>query len=218
MSSESGPETEVISCPACRHLLRVPVDWLGTQVQCPECKAMFRAPVRDGRGGLTEPELISRPASAAPATRKPFDPMLLLPAFGLMFCGIAGAVANAWISSRLSDPVAARVLVQLQLAEMRKFGFGADDPPAEQARLDEERVERILPALRVVLPTFALVGAVAFLGGLSIATRWNYRLAQLGSLAAIVNVPHLCCVPGGVAGVWALLMLGSEEGRAHFRR
>ena len=38
------PETEVIACPACKHLVRVPLDWLGTQVQCPECKAMFRAP------------------------------------------------------------------------------------------------------------------------------------------------------------------------------
>ena len=24
------PETEVISCPACKHLLRVPLDWLGS--------------------------------------------------------------------------------------------------------------------------------------------------------------------------------------------
>src|SRR6478609_8325273 len=55
------PETEVIACPACKYLVRVPLDWLGTQVQCPECKAMFRAPVREN-GKLTEAELISRPA------------------------------------------------------------------------------------------------------------------------------------------------------------
>ena len=27
------PETEVITCPACRHLLRVPAEWLGQTVQ-----------------------------------------------------------------------------------------------------------------------------------------------------------------------------------------
>src|SRR5947207_22781 len=89
------PETEVIACPACKHALRVPLDWLGTQVQCPECKAMFRAPVR-ANGGLTEPELISRPPSAAaPAAPKRPDLMLLVPAFGLLFCGVAGLIANA---------------------------------------------------------------------------------------------------------------------------
>src|SRR5262245_45867442 len=94
------PETEVIACPACKHLLRVPLDWLGTQVQCPECKAMFRAPVR-ADGKLTEPELISRPAApaSAPAPRK-LDAMLLLPAFGLLFCGIAGFVVGAWNTVR----------------------------------------------------------------------------------------------------------------------
>src|SRR5207249_9757968 len=88
------PETEVITCPACRHLLRVPADWLGQTVQCPECKATFRAPVRDG-DRLTEPELISRPApAAAPAAARKPDVMLLLPAFGLLFVGFAGLVVN----------------------------------------------------------------------------------------------------------------------------
>src|SRR5262245_47852124 len=92
------PETEVIACPACKHVVRVPLDWLGTQVQCPECKAMFRAPVRGADGKLTEPELISRPAlaPAAPAASKP-DLMLLLPAFGLMLCGVTGVLVNGFL-------------------------------------------------------------------------------------------------------------------------
>ena len=35
------PETEVIACPACRHLVRVPADWLGQPVQCPQCQSDF---------------------------------------------------------------------------------------------------------------------------------------------------------------------------------
>lgn len=220
MSLETGPETEVISCPVCKHLLRVPLDWLGQQVQCPECKAMFRAPVRDGKGGLTEPELISRPATEnAIAGRKPLDAMLLLPAFGLLFLGIAGVIVNAMLSHRfLTDQAGSKQYVRDQLVNMRQFGLGKDDPPAEQDRLDDERAESTVRVLRVALPVFTAVSGLTFLGGLSIALRWNYRLAQLGCVVAAVNVPHFCCVPGAVAGIWGLLMLGSDEGRAHFQK
>jgi len=59
---------------------------------------------------------------------------------------------------------------------------------------------------------------VVLLGGLSIALQWNHRLAQVACVLAALNFAHLCCVPGAVAGLWGLLMLGSEEGREHFQR
>jgi hypothetical protein len=213
------PETEVISCPACNHLLRVPLDWLGQPVQCPECRAMFRAPVRDG-DTLTKPELISRPESAAPGvTPKRLDAMLLLPAFGLLFCGVAGLIVNGMLTYRfLADPDGAKQYIRNQLSGFREQGLGAGDPPEEREKLDDERAEKLVRTMRWVLPTFAAVSGVVFLGGLSMALRWNYRLAQLGCVAAALNVPHLCCVPGAVAGLWGLLMLSSEEGRAHFGR
>jgi hypothetical protein len=180
---------------------------------------MFRSPERDGRGGLTQPILLSRPESSSVPARKPFDAMLFLPAFALMFCGIAGLLANSITAVRLfQDPVAMREVVQAQFAEARKFGLGADDPPEQRAQLDDQRADQTMRALQVVLPAFALLSGLVFLGGLSIALRWNHRLAQLGALAAIVNLPHLCCVPGAPAGLWALLMLGSREGREHFER
>ena len=64
------PETELIACPACDRLARVPIDWLGQPVQCPQCRAMFRAPVRQW-DGLTAAELISRPPAAGPAPGVP---------------------------------------------------------------------------------------------------------------------------------------------------
>jgi hypothetical protein len=213
----TGPETEVISCPACRHLLRVPLAWLGEQVQCPECRAMFRAPVRGADGRLTDPELISRPA--APGERRKIDAMLLLPAFGLLICGVAGVVVNGVLAYKFAaDPAGSKQSIRGQLEVLREYGLGGDDPPAERDRLDDERAETAARAMRWVLPTAAAVSAVAFLGGLSIALRWNRRLAQLGCVAASLNVPHLCCVPGGIAGLWGLLMLAGDEGRAHFAR
>ncbi|WP_439621951.1 hypothetical protein [Gemmata sp.] len=213
------PETEVVLCPACKHALRVPLDWLGTSVQCPECKATFRAPARDGSGGLTDAVLLSRPNAHRPAARKPLDAMLLLPAFGLMLLGTAGVIVNAGTAYQLfADPPAVAKALQNQLSEMRKFGVGQDDPEADRDRLDAERAAKLVRGLLWGLPVFAVVSGVAFLGGLSIATRWNHRVAQLGCLAASLNVPHLCCVPGAVVGLWALLMLSSDEGRAHFEK
>jgi hypothetical protein len=211
------PETEVISCPACNHLLRVPLDWLGQPVQCPECKAMFKAPVRDG-DSLTRPELISRPTPAAPpGARKKLDAMLLLPAFGLLFCGVAGLIVNGMLTYKfLADPVGSKQYIKNQMPNFREHGLGADDPPEERERLDDERADKAARTMRWVLPVFAGVSALALLGGLSIALRWNYRLAQVGCVAAAINVPHFCCVPGSVAGMWGLLMLSSDEGRAHF--
>ena len=215
---ETGPETEVISCPACRHLLRVPLDWLGEQVQCPECQAKFLAPVRDASGSLTGAELISRPPAEAPPPRR-MDAMLLLPAFGLMVCGIAGAIVNGILAYKFAtDPVGSKEYLKGQFTKMRQFGVGSEDPEADRDRLDTDRAEETFHLLRWVVPTFAGVSALVLLGGLSIALRWNYRIGQLGCIAAALNFAHLCCIPGSIVGVWGLFMLGSEEGRAHFGR
>jgi hypothetical protein len=109
-------------------------------------------------------------------------------------------------------------VVQKQLPGMRNFGIGKEDPEAERPRLDRERAEEVVRAMRWAMPLFTVVAVLTFLGGLSIATRWHYRLAQLGSLAAMLNLPNCCCVPGAVVGGWALLMLGSDEARGHFGR
>jgi hypothetical protein len=211
-------ETEVISCPACKHLLRVPLDLLGQQVQCPECKAMFKAPARDGTGGLTDPELIARP-SATPGVRKKTDPMLLLPAFGLMFLGFTGMLVNGVLTyMSQADPDGAKEYLRQQIATLRQYGFGSDDPEAERDRLDVARAEKTADILRWVLPAAGVAATLAFLGGLSIVLHWNRRLAQIGCAAAVLDVTGFCCVPGSVAGVWGLLMLASEEGRGHFSR
>jgi hypothetical protein len=210
------PETEVIACPACRHLLRVPLDWLGQPVQCPECRAKFRAPVRAG-DSLTEPELIAAPAAAKPTPGKRLDAMLLLPAFGLMLCGVAGLLVNGILSYKfLADRAWGKQYVLGTVAKFREAGFGADEPPEEREKLDADRAEQWAGHLRWALPAMAGTAALALLGGLSIALGWNHGLARAGCVAAAFDFTGGCCVPGAIAGLWGLLMLNSDEARAHF--
>ncbi|MCI0701901.1 MAG: hypothetical protein L0241_12540 [Planctomycetia bacterium] len=216
----SQPETEVISCPACKHLVRVPLDWLGQQVQCPECKAMFRAPLRvDGK--LTEPELLSRPSASGVASRKRPDVMLLLPAFGLMLVGLVGLVVGGVNTVRyLKDANAAKQDVLQLIQESRKRGWMTEGPEQadEQAKFDEELAEKRARPIRVLVPVFAVVSGLVFYGGVAIATRRHYRIAKLACVLAVVNIAHGCCFPGAIVGLWGLLMLNSDEGREHFLR
>ncbi|MBN9122464.1 MAG: hypothetical protein J0I06_25525 [Planctomycetes bacterium] len=210
------PETEIVACPACKHLLRVPLDWLGTQVQCPECKAMFRAPVRVG-GKLTEPELIARPPAAPAPVPRRLDAMLLLPAFGLLLCGVVGAVVNGvFLYLFVTDPAGARGWARNQVPALRQIGFGTPGTPEEQAAEDEQNAEQLAGVYRWLVPVSFAVSLAVFAGGLSILWGRNYRFAQVACVLAAVNVAHVCCVPGALAGLWGLLMLGSDEGREHF--
>jgi hypothetical protein len=211
-------ETEVILCPACAHLLRVPLDWLGQTVQCPECKAMFKAPVRNGNA-LTAPELISSPSVVVGSQRKNLDAMLLLPAFGLLFCGVIGVIVNGvFLWKLVVDQDGGHEWAMNQIHALRKSGFGTQGPLETQEQRDEQDAMQLLRYYRWFVPLSLVVSVGVFLGGLSIALRWNYWLGQVGCVLAMVNIAHACCVPGAVAGLWGLLMLNSEEGRGHFRK
>jgi hypothetical protein len=210
------PETEILACPACKHLVRVPLDWLGTQVQCPECKAMFRAPVK-ANGKLTEPELISRPPSTAtPAATPKLDAMLLLPAFGLLLCGVAGTIVNGLFLYLFLTPGEAKNWAKGQVSALQQMGFGKAAKPEDQAAEDEKNAEQLVRMYWWLIPISLAINVIVFLGGLSIVRRRNYRLAKFACVLAAVNFVHGCCIPGAFAGLWGLLMLSSDEGREHF--
>ncbi len=206
-------ETEVIGCPACRHLVRVPADWLGQTVQCPECQAKFTAPIRDGER-LTEAVLLDappKPASSVPSRGK-LDVMLLLPAFGLMLVGFASFAVNSWNTVRYArDPAAA----EQDVTAIVKAWKG-QQPAADGAKTPEQEAAELAPKIRAFVALFAVVGAFEFAGGLAMAFRRNYRVAQLACVLASLNLANGCCVPGAVFGLWGLLMMRSDEGRAHF--
>ena len=210
------PETEVIACPACKHLVRVPLDWLGTPVQCPECKAMFRAPVRGADGALTQPELLAPAPAAPPAAASKPDLMLMMPAFGLMLCGVTGVLVNGvLLFVFFKDANGARDWARGQIPAVRQMGFGTPGTPEEMAAEDERNAEQLARTYQWIAPISFLISAVVFAGGLSIVRRRNYRLAQIGCALAPLNV-GCCCIPGAAFGLWGLLLLSSDEGREHF--
>jgi hypothetical protein len=214
------PETEVISCPACKHLLRVPADWLGQTVQCPECKAKFAAPTRVG-DALTDPVLLSAPPPAGRvAPRRPRrDLMLMLPAFGLMLVGIASLIANGVVFVRFAtSPDGGTSWLKDQMPTIRQMGLVTSEEKGKenQAAQDEEAAAELAPKLKWVCLAAAVAGGVTFAGGLAMVLRKGYRLAQVACVVAALNLPNLCCVPGAIFGLWGLLMLMSDEGREHF--
>src|SRR5439155_11918818 len=157
-----------------------------------------------------DPELIAGPPASGTPARKPADAALWGPAFGLMLVGVVSVVVNAvTLYAIASDPAAFEVAKREQFEEVaKKMG---QDPQA----LGNNPFSR-WPTYAVLTGWGVLCGAVSFLGGLGIARRRWRRLAQAGSVLAVLNVANCCCAPGAAFGVWGLLMLTSEEGRAHF--
>jgi len=211
---------EVISCPACRHALRVPADWLGTQVQCPECKSTFRAPTYSSDGRLGEGVLVTDGGdTTAPRRRKS---MLMLPGIGFLLLGSVSLVLNLFsIVSMANTPEPLKKQLFENIQEARtKHGIFNDDPPDEKVRknLDEARVVEFMTYKRWGLMGCAALAAITFAGGLAIVTRRFYGLALLSCVAATLNLSSFCCLPGAPLGLWALVLLLGSTGREHFRR
>ncbi|MFO0799634.1 MAG: hypothetical protein U0804_19355 [Gemmataceae bacterium] len=203
--------TEVIACPACRHTVRVPTDWLGQTVQCPECKATFTAPVREG-GRLTEPVLLS----ATPRVRGPSPQrnrvMLRFAGAGLVLVGVVSFVANALVlSDFLRGPDGGKEWLKERLPGVRQLGLAPPAVEGDEAE-DDRAAAELAPRLTWVWPAAMGLAALSTAGGVCLVRRKGYRLAQLGCAAAALNVPHLCCIPGAVCGFWGMLALLADEG------
>jgi hypothetical protein len=202
------PATEVIACPACRHVVRVPIDWLGTTVQCPECRATFTAPVR-ANGRLTEPVLLSTPAPApaVPAER----PSYLIPGMGLLLVGLAALATDGFIIAQfLTGGDGGAGMVRSLVPRLRAAGLvppAGGDPDA-----DDRAAAELAPKVGRVLPVLPVAAALTAAGGVSLLRRRNPRLAQLGCVASMLNVPGLCCVPGALFGLWGMLVLNGDDG------
>jgi hypothetical protein len=204
------PATEVIACPACRHAVRIPADWLGTQVQCPECKAAFTAPLREG-DRLTEAVLLTQPDAKPAATRSGPDRGLWLPAFGLMLLGIGSLVSNsATLFAIATDRAKFEEVKKEQAADL------AEKMGQDRKAIGEDHPAANWPVLLGVTLWSVLCGIASFAGGAAIALRRVRRLALIGSALAVVNFAGLCCLPGALVGGWAWMRLGTDEGRAHF--
>jgi hypothetical protein len=193
---------EVVSCPACRHALRVPVDLLGMQVQCPECKSMFRAPKWQDDGRLGESVLLSSAATVTQRAKRP-DWLLMLPAFGLILCGTVSLLLNSMTILNPADPAEKKkAFVELfqkaREAEILTDGPTDQDPKKQEAlrrQFDEERADFAVKIEQPAAITCAILAALTLAGGMSIVLRRFYFLAIIGSLTACINLAACCCGP-----------------------
>src|SRR5579885_3397650 len=222
------------TCPGCGRPLHVPADAVGKPAHCPHCRAGFVIPAGPG-GAPGEPRLTAR-------RRPPLPRPLVVPAFGLLMLGLAGTLVNGYLSARfVLQPGFDRQYALTQVRQVRSIealpgGRPADDWPhapraaaggaaaavatieAAEDLADEQLADVWTPSMKPVHFASTAISALAALGGLAILRGRFYPLAILGCAAAVVNVNHLCCLPGALLGVWGLLALARDDVRAHFKR
>ncbi|OWK41868.1 hypothetical protein [Fimbriiglobus ruber] len=222
----------VIVCPGCQKLLHVPTRAIDKPAHCPHCRAAFHIPPAPG-GGPGTPVKVSEGYS--------LPRVLLIPAFGLLMLGLAGTAVNGYLSvlfafkpgaalefarGRVTEARMAKGMTALgraddwELAPHAAVAGGAGaaaSAAAVEAWTDEQTAAGWAPNQLSIHVASTIVSALTLLGGAAILRGRFYWLALIGCLAAIVNVNHLCCVPGAITGIWGILSLVRDEGRAHFR-
>lgn len=217
------PPPHLVTCPGCARPLHVPPDAVGKPGHCPHCRTNFFLPANpDGSPG--EPTV-----SATAPTRFGVPKALLGPGFALLIIGAVGAFVNGYLLLRFltvpgSDVAYARSQIQemRNLEGMRRVPAAAKakaeppPPPEDTAEADEALAQSWAPGMVPVHAVSLVLSALTAAGGAATLTGRLYPLALLGCAAAAVNVNNLCCLPGGAAGLWGLLMLVRDENRRHF--
>ena len=217
MTNSPEPTGHHIPCPGCDRTLNVPPAAAGHSVSCPHCGATFHLPARLGRKVLSVPK------------------QLFGPALALILFGMAGLLVNGYLSLMFafqpgSDHEFARTRVKQVrtagvLAEAKKNANIPEDereelPAAEAPLSPEEEALAVAwtPNMRPLHLFGTFASSLTLSAGVCLLAGRYYWLAVIGCIAAWLNVDPICCIPGGLAGVWGLLMLVRDDARGHFRR
>lgn len=218
-----------ITCPGCTRTLNVPAEAIGKYVSCPDCRAYFNIPRNeDGSAGTPAPVPSGRKVLAVPKE-------LFGPALAVLFFGIAGTLVNGYLSLMFTfKPGSDLDVAQMRVAQLRFSGNLAESkrnasvpeeerpklPPADAPLAPEEEALAMAwaPSMRPVHIFGTVMSVLTLIGGICLITGRYYWLAVLGCVAAAVNVDPFCCIPGGIAGIWGLLMLVRDDARRHFGR
>ncbi len=231
------PGRTQLPCPGCGRALGLPPEAVGKPLNCPHCGVNFHVP----RGSDGEPgDVVAGPPKTRFAAGLPRG--FIVPVLMLLMLGFAGVFVDGYLSYLFAtQPNAEYDYAYNRVIEARSIQTMGD---TTQAVADDW--EQVAPAsvggcavavsageilenaanaklARAWQPSVAptshysiVASALAALGGLCILSGRFYWLAVLGCVAAIANVNHLCCIPGGIAGVWGILSLVRDEGRLHF--
>ena len=231
------PTRTVIPCPACGRPLGLPPEAVGKPLNCPHCALAFHVP-RNGDG--------TPGAVAVGGPRSGFASGLprgfVVPVLALLMLGFAGMFVDGYLSYLF----ATRPNAEYEYAYNRAVEVRSIASMGDASSTASDRWEQVAPAsvggcamtvaagevleteadvklAKAWQPSVAPASHYSFaastltaVGGLCILRGRFYWLAIAGCVAAIVNVNHLCCIPGGVAGVWGILSLVRDDGRLHF--
>lgn len=220
----------IIHCPACQRPLRVGSHALGQRGRCSHCHANFSIPrLPDGSAG-------------APVLRSTIRRSLIIPAVGLLLLGLAGLLVNGYLATLFYfQPGSDVAYARTQLVQLRQMQKLSQYKPLEQdwehgprasvagvpmaaytAQIaedlaDEPVAQSWAPSLLPVQLGSAVLSLLVFLGGLSIIRGKFYAYALLSCVLAVLNINHLCCIPGVIVGIWGIVMLARDDVRLHFR-
>ena len=224
----------VITCPtrSCGRPLKLPADAVAQPLSCPHC----RTPIRVILGPDGTPASVTAPDRLLRVPRR-----LLVPGFGLLILGVAGAFVNGYVAvDCFANPGGAREHAaryvqefnnldkQLNFNKPRKKDDEASDHELFMAAagggagatvligVENAITEAWATRMKSVHTASALTSLFAAVSGWCILRgRW-YRVALLGCVAAMTTVGQACCIPGTIAGLWGILALVRDDGRAHF--
>ncbi len=223
----------VIDCPGCAKPLGVPPEAVGRVVHCPHCRVAFDLPRDPGTGGAGIAVVRARTAIPRP---------LLYAGLAVLLVGGTGLTVGGFLALRFAaDPAAPGQYVRTMIGQFRttdrtdRAGRATDDewpnlPHAAvagaaltlaaddgiAAERDETLARAWEPAAERINTISLILSLAAVAGGVAALTGRFYWLAILGSAAGALNVNNLCCLPGAMAGAFAVLVLVRDEGRAYF--
>lgn len=161
-----------------------------------------------------EPEYPSsgRSSAAAQKTSLPGIFLIVVGILNLLWCGYLtfsgfmtrGANINEAMRQIEQDP--AKKMQAEQIQQMEKMGY---DP------------QKIVQAYGTGFMVLGVVGMIlsiiTILGGVKMRTLDSYGLAVTGSVVAILPCMSTCCVLGIPFGIWALVVLLSQDVKSAFR-
>ena len=224
----------VITCPtpACGKPLKLPAAAVGKPLACPHC----RTPLRVTLGADGTPSRVTAPGGLMRVPR-----LLLVPGFALLILGVAGGFVNGYIAVDCFANPGAEVVhanryvrefhnldKQMNFNRPRKKDDEASDHELFMAAagggagatvliaVEDAMTEAWATRMKSVHTASTVTSLLAALSGWCILRGRGYWVALFGCVAAMTTVGQACCIPGTIAGLWGILALVRDDGRAHF--
>ncbi|MGL6076854.1 MAG: hypothetical protein ACRC8S_22090 [Fimbriiglobus sp.] len=228
----------VLPCPSCQAPLGFPELAFGKPLNCPHCGYSFH--VLRGADGQALAPVAGPPPRYGILSHVPKP--LLVPALLLTLLGLTGLIVNGYLAILFAtkpnadyDYAYGRV-IEIRSAQGLDRSQKTTDDDWEQTApaavigsafaissadvLEDVRNVELArswqPAIQPTTNYSIVMCLLVFIAGVSmLRARW-YWFCIAGCVAAILNFNHLCCIPGGLAGLWGILALVRDETRSSF--